>query len=208
MMLRFAKPLTPAAHALVVYSLEVAADDLLDLFDDEGWAANFPRSAACFTRELAHRVLTDMREKLDQTELYMPTDYQWLLLYEALQVYVSVANDNQPDDLMNELRTLAQADDAAYVDFSRVRRRKHRVAIDLDAFLDEFFWDTDFLLEPDVHDELGAEQKQQLGITPELFGVIHRLSPHPDELILRPLSAPDAKASMDDDVSKVDETSP
>jgi hypothetical protein len=207
-MLRFARPLTPAAHALVAYCLEVAADDVRDLYGDDGWAASFPRSAACFTRELARNMLTDLGEKLDQPELYMPTDYHWLLMYEALQVYVSVANDDQPDDLMNELRTLAQADDTAYLDISRVRRREHRVAIDLDAFLDEFFWDMDCLLEPDLHEEFGAEQKQQLGTTPELFGVIHRLPPHPDELILRPPPATDAKASADDDVPKVDETPP
>src|SRR6266542_5390149 len=40
-MLRFQEPLTPAAKFLVGYSLEAAADDLLDLYDDEGWRASF-----------------------------------------------------------------------------------------------------------------------------------------------------------------------
>jgi hypothetical protein len=76
-MLRFQDPLTAAAREIIVYCLEVAADEILDLYErQEAWAAAYPLSATCFTRELARRVLLDLLEKLDAPELYMPTDHQ------------------------------------------------------------------------------------------------------------------------------------
>ena len=77
-MLRFQDPLTPAAREILVYCLEVAADEILDLYEDhEAWAAAYPLSSACFSRELARRVLLEVLDKLDAPEVYVPTDYHF-----------------------------------------------------------------------------------------------------------------------------------
>ncbi len=179
--------LTPAAHALVAYCLEAAADELLDLYaDQEAWNANFPCSAACFRQELAQKVVLDLREKLDRPEEYLLTDYHWLLLCEVLQVYVGLINDYQLPDILGELQAVATAQDSAYIEIHRRSLRGRRVQLDLDGFIDKFFWDTDFLIEPQLFEQLDSEAKQRLATNPELFGVIQRLAPHPDELILQP----------------------
>src|SRR5262245_63539871 len=44
----------------------VAADEIVDLYENhEAWAAAYPLASMCFTRELAHRTLLDLLEKLD-----------------------------------------------------------------------------------------------------------------------------------------------
>ncbi len=60
-MLRFPTPLTAAAREIMVYGLEVAADEIVDVYEDqEAWAAAYPLSAACFTRNLAHNGCRDV----------------------------------------------------------------------------------------------------------------------------------------------------
>jgi hypothetical protein len=49
-----------------------------------------------------------------------------------------------------------------------------------------YFWDTDFLTDAGTFAELPPDAKPQLGFNREAFGVTQRLTPHPDELILRP----------------------
>jgi len=93
-MLRFPSPLTAAATVLFVYCLEVSSDALIDAYEsDEDFGQEYLLSARCFTRELARATLLDMLEKLQCPEEYIPTDYHWLLLYECLQIQLSVLND-------------------------------------------------------------------------------------------------------------------
>jgi hypothetical protein len=180
--LRFQEPLTPAAKYLVDYSLKGAEDELRN-YDADDWAATFPRSAACFSLELAVTTMADLREKLDRPEFYQLTNYHWLLLYEALQLYLAILNDYQIAEENHQLLTLASRGDG-YLKFRRRRGRPSHVTIDFGWFVDKFFWDTDFLELPGVYDQLGPEAKRQLGMTPETFGVIHGMAPHPDELRL------------------------
>jgi hypothetical protein len=58
------------------------------------------------------------------------------------------------------------------------------VTIDFDWFVAQFFWDSDFLESPALYDQLNPRAKQQLGMNPETFGLIHGMVPHPDELRL------------------------
>jgi hypothetical protein len=179
--------LTPAAHALVAYCLEAAADELLDLYaGQEAWNANFPRLSACFRHELAQKVVLGLREKLDRPEEYLLTDYHWLLRYEVMQVYVDLIKDHQLPDILGELQAVATAEDSAYLEIHQRSLRSRRVQLDLDGFIDKFLWDTVFHTEPQLFEQLDSEAKQRLATNPELFGVIQRLALHPDELILQP----------------------
>lgn len=66
-MRRFQEPLTPAAKYLLVYNLEGAEDELAD-FEVDAWVAQFPHSAACFSRELARTTMADLRGELARPE--------------------------------------------------------------------------------------------------------------------------------------------
>jgi hypothetical protein len=185
-MLRFQDPLTPAAREILVYCLAVAADEMIDLYeDDEAWAAASPLSSACFTRELARKVLLDLLDKLDAPELYVPMDYHWLLMYECLKEHITIFNDEPVPSVVQRLRALANEQDAAYLHLLKRPRDTAGLWIGFDEFIDVYFWDTDFLTDAGMFAELSPEAKQQLEFNREAFGVIQRLRPHPDELILK-----------------------
>jgi hypothetical protein len=185
-MLRFQTPLTAAAREIIVYCLEVASDEIVDLYEDhEAWAAAYPLSSACFTGELARRVLLDLLEKLDAPELFVPTDYHWLLVYDCLKEHLALFNDAPVPSVVKRLRILASDQDTAYLHLPKRSRGTAGVWIDFDEFIDVYFWDTDFLTDVGLFDNLTAEAKQHLGVSGEVFGVTHELAPHPDELILK-----------------------
>jgi hypothetical protein len=186
-MLRFQTPLTAAAREILVYSLEVAADEIIDLYEDhEAWAAAYPLASACLTQELARTVLLDLLDKLDAPEWYMPTEYHWLLVYECVKEQIALFNEAPVPSVVTRLRTLASDEDTAYLHLPTRPRGTAGVWIDFDEFIDVYFWDTDFLMKVGLLDQLSPEGKQQLGLSEEVFGVTHALAPHPDELILKP----------------------
>jgi hypothetical protein len=185
-MLRFQTPLTAAAREIIVFCLEVASDEIVDLYEDhEAWAAAYPLSSACFTRDLARGVLLDLLEKLDTPEWYMPTDYHWLLVYECLKEQIALFNDGPVPSVVTRLRTLASDQDMTYLHLPKRSRGTAGVWMDFDAFIDVYFWDTDFLMDVGLLDYLTPDAKQQLRFSGEVFGVTHGLAPHPDELILK-----------------------
>jgi hypothetical protein len=186
-MLRFQTPLTAAAREMLVYCLHVAADETVEWDEDhEAWAAAYPLASACFTPELARRVLLELLDTLDAPELYMPTDYHWLLVYDCLKEQIALFNDAPVPSVATRLRALAGDQDTAYLHLPKRSRGTAGVWIGFDEFVDVYFWDTDFLLDVGLLDHLAPEAKQQLGLSGEVFGVTHALTPHPDELIFKP----------------------
>jgi hypothetical protein len=186
-MLRFQSPLTAAAREIIVYCLEVAADEIVDLYEDhEAWATAYPLASACFTRELARRILLELLDKLNATEWYVLTDYHWLLVYECLKEQIALFNDGPGPSVVERLRTLASDQDTAYLHLPQQSQGTAEVWIGFDEFIDVYFWDTDFLMDIGLLDHLAPETKQQLGLSGEVFGVTHALAPHPDELIFKP----------------------
>jgi hypothetical protein len=159
---------------------------MLDFYEDhKAWAAGYPLASTCFTRELARSVLLDLLEKLDAPELYVPTDYHWLLMYECLKEEIVLFNDEPVPSVVKRLRTLANERDTVYLSLPKRPRGTAGVSIDFDQFIDVYFWDTDFLMDTQIFSGLTPEAKQQLGFSQEVFGVTHRLTPHPDELVLK-----------------------
>jgi hypothetical protein len=186
-MLRFQTPLTPAAREIIVYCLEISADEILDLYeDDAAWATAYPLSSACFTRELARRVLRDLLDRLDAPEWYVPTDYHWLLIYECLKEQIALFNDAPVPSVVKRLRSLANEQDTAYLHLPNRPRGTAGVWMGFDEFIEVYFWDTDFLTDAGTIADLTPEAKPQLGFSREAFGVTHGLMPHPDELRLKP----------------------
>jgi hypothetical protein len=185
-MLRFSAPLTPAATAIIVACLEIAADEIGAFSQSqEEWREAYPLAAACFTPELARATLGDVVTKLRLPEEYVPTDYHWLLLYECLQHQIEVLNDMPPSALVAALTTVATPQDALYLALPTRAQGGAGFALDFDALVDTYFWDTDFLLDAEHFAQLSPDAKAHLGFSPSAFGVIQGLAPHPDELVLR-----------------------
>ncbi len=188
-MLYFPCPLTPAATEVFECALEIAADLAQDDALGGEWAVAYPLSATCFTPEPAREALLDLLEKLRLPQVYAPTSYHWLLMYECLYFQIECFNDDPSLILTERFKASVDAQDAAYLCFSLHSEGREELWIDFDAFIDIYFWDTDFLLDPTTFYQLGAAAKQALGYRADLFSVLSGLTPHPTELVLKRVDA-------------------
>ena len=184
-MLRFAEPLTPAAAEILRCCLEISADLACDDGLGDDWALTYPLSARSFTAQLARDTLLDLLDKLSRPKRYAPTTYHELLMYECLEAEIACFNDGLLPGLFERLKGVAEARDAAYLHFAPRPQAQREGAIDFHAFIDAYFWDTDFLLEPSTFAQMDAPLKARLGYRADLFGALSGLRPHPTELILK-----------------------
>jgi hypothetical protein len=130
------------------------------MLDDE-WAMAYPLSAKCFTRQRACEVLLDLLDKLQLPQEYVPTTYHWLLMYECLHLHIECLNDDPWPDFVDGLKASRVAQDAAYLDFPLDSQGRTGVSIDFESFIDVYFWDTDFLLDPSIFYQLGVPSRQR-----------------------------------------------
>jgi hypothetical protein len=64
-------------------------------------------------------------------------------------------------------------------------------SIDLNDFMENYFLDTSFLIDPDRFNKMNSDEKNKLGLTdPCLFGVINRLVPAEEEMALQKIDNP------------------
>jgi len=96
-------------------------------------------------------------------------DYHWLLLYEVLKNFTEVFND-EPEGVVGGKELV-----------TKYGRKK----VDFHDFIDYYFWDTDFLADPDGMINMGHESRQSMGLNQEAYAVIQRWAPHPEELELK-----------------------
>jgi hypothetical protein len=150
-------------------------------------------------RQQAREVLLDLLDKLRQPQDYVPTTYHWLLIYECLHLHIEGLNDDFGPDFVESLKALREARDAPYLRFRRDAQGRAAFYIDFEAFVEAYFWDTDFLLDPSTFYQLGAPSRQQLGYRADLFGVLSGLLPHPDELVLKTVEEVEAMGSEGED---------
>ena len=166
-MLRFASKPDQIFVLLLVQAIAEAIEDLTleDLSEQQDvLAALMPNSAKLFDAAGVKAQLIFLRDALAKAELYQPTDYHWLLLYEALDAYCLQFNDAACGPLISSYGI------------------EH---IEFDHLVDVFFWDTDFL---DLHiPSLSLEARQAMDVSPETFGLTSGMKPHPEELPTRAL---------------------
>lgn len=148
-------------------SLSLSPEDV-----DEEWRDTFPRAAGVFSVSLAWETLKRLRTAILAPGVYEATDYHWLLVYDALEFHCTVFNDTYSLEAPAEVGP-------------------YRIgAIDFELLINRFFWDLDFLMEPDLLEDIGERGRQMLGVSPELFALAHGLAPHAAELDLMPCAAP------------------
>ena len=198
-MLYVPSALTPAATEILLHCLEMSVDLTRADTPESAWAMACPRSAQCLPRQRARQVLLDLLDKLRQPQTYVPTTYHWQLMYECLACHIECLNDAPWPPIVDALKALRVPQDAAYLAFSRAGHGRESVAIDFEAFIGLYFWDTDFLLDASTYEQLGAAAKQQLGFRADVFGVLSGLLPHPTELVLQTLEEAEAPGPEGED---------
>jgi hypothetical protein len=186
-MLRFETPPDKVLAAILSSALELQKDYVEELIETETgpmsqwWPAAEPMLARFFDPRTAARLIEDLLAASRDTRLYQLTDYHWLVVYRCLETFCDLHNDEAADPT-------GRADVGPYSIGS----------IDFDAIVDRFFWDTDFLMGPELL-ELSADQRRgQLGFSDEAFSIAAGLKPHPSELEIRPVADPDWRGEADE----------
>jgi len=156
-------------HAALTDALEEMEISKEDPKGDPGdFTARYPESAKCFTAALAEKTLKNLFCASQDSALYQLTDYHWLLLYEVLKNFTEVFND-EPEGVVGGKELVT---------------KYGRKTVDFHDFIDCYFWDTDFLADPDGMINMGHESRQSMGFNQEAYAVIQRWAPHPEELAL------------------------
>ncbi len=173
-MLYFEARPDPVFTAILHAALEHTRDRIDDLPSEDWWPNLFPDLASCFTPAAARRTITKLLLASRARHVYRLSDYHWLLVYDCLHLFCEVHND-----LVAEKRGRPQSVGQYQIG-----------PIDFELILEYYFWDTDFLFDPDVISAMGPEGRQQMGISDEVFGVSQGLAPHTDELKLTRVDDP------------------
>ena len=123
----------------------------------------FPELVPLFTRRELVRVIDRLRRaSRDERRRYELTDYHWLVLYVCLQLYCDLHNDGAAGDQVG---------------------RYEIEQIDVDAIVERFFFDTDFLMGATL---LAAEEAApgQLRVTRQAWKIAAGLRPEAKDLRL------------------------
>ena len=165
-MLRFSCRPDKVFHSMLSDALAMALDQLrMEFLEDE--MMPWTKSLSIMGREPLTAEVEKLKDAYHSPKLFMPTDYHFLILYEILEWFIEIYNDD-PGAVGSE-GTLAGV---------RIGR------IDLGGVVDLYFWDTDFLFDPDTLNALTGEGKEMMGFRDTTFGAVNKLAPHADELAL------------------------
>jgi hypothetical protein len=119
------------------------------------WPAAEPMLARFFDPRTAARLIEDLLAASRDTRLYQLTDYHWLVVYRCLEAFCDLHNDEAATD------PTGRADVGPYSIGS----------IDFGAIVDRFFWDTDFLIGPELLELSADQRRRQLGFSDEAFSI-------------------------------------
>lgn len=190
-MLFFQKKPGPVFLEILHSALEIRRDMVRELSKEEGnaerWREDYHVLARCFTPLSLVSMLDCLLTASRDSRVYELTDYHWLVIYDCLEEYCDVVNDD--------------------ASFSPDRMRPvgpYRIGrIDFDHLVEWFLWDIDFLHGDEIVG-MGGEWREDSHISPESYSIAAGLAPHPSELEIKPLGqAPNWDEAEDEPASGV-----
>lgn len=209
-MLRFQETPDKIFIEILKAGMEIVIDEITDLI---GYSENpkvakselrtiLPLAARVFSPVVALKTLRDMLEKLLRPQLYYLNDYHYLLIYDTLQLYSELHND-----MVRTARSKNEKNAAAKIGPYHIEK------IDFDWIEALYFYDTDFLFDPEIMLNLGEEERKGMSFNPETFAITQGLAPHPEELVLKEVTdetyevpeisqhfGPDSRCYPDEDI--------
>jgi hypothetical protein len=134
----------------------------------------FPNASRFGTIAIVNKISRCLLESLViPDKWYQLNAYHFCYLYDSLYGFTeeySYENEEQRKNMFPDL---------------------HGDSIDLNDFMENYFLDTSFLIDPDRFNKMDANEKNELGLTdPCLFGVINRLVPADEEMSLKEIANP------------------
>jgi len=133
-----------------------------------------PNAGRVFNFHTALDTVRAMDAYLRKPELYQLNDYHYLLLYDALLNLCDLHNEAIKDCETEEDR----------IQLSQIGDYLIRELL-FDEMVDIYFFDTDFLLNPDDAFNLGMQGRNGLNVSEETFHISQGFAPHPEELELK-----------------------
>lgn len=152
---------------------EVELLDLIKKHPEEFWGDDltgfYPRSHRFADLPTLRKLLDILREGLEcKKNWYYMNTYHFSLLYDALNRFAYNYNHDSPEEM---LKTLPEMQGKS---------------IYFEQFVDDYFFNTVFLLTEDAYNRMSGEEKEKMGYTcPCQFGAINGLKPCPEEMELR-----------------------
>jgi hypothetical protein len=130
-----------------------------------------PDACKVYNPNTAVDTLKRMLICLERPRLYYLNDYHYLLLFDSLEHFCVVHND-----LVNDAPTSIDREEVSQIGDYFIEK------LLFDEMVDIYFYDTDFLFDPEAILDLGLKGRQQMAINQEAFAITQGLAPHPEEL--------------------------
>ncbi|UCH81428.1 MAG: hypothetical protein JSW20_02135 [Nitrospiraceae bacterium] len=181
-MLRFQTPPDKVFTAILKDSLELIIDEINDAIafskDTEEFIEQLnsllPNASRVFNPKTTISTIKEMLACLEKPQLYYLNDYHYLLLYDTLSNLCDLHND-----AVNDTETQEDRIEASQIGDYNIEE------LLFDEIVDIYFFDTDFLTDPDDMVNLGVEGRKNMAFNEETFAITQGLAPHPEELKLR-----------------------
>lgn len=134
----------------------------------------FPNASRFATISIVNMISKRLLESLVVPDKWFQLNaYHFCYLYDSLYGFTEEYSYESPEQRKNMFPEL------------------NGESIDLNDFMDNYFLDTSFLIDPERFNSMASQEKKDLGLTdPCLFGVINRLVPAEEEIGLKEIENP------------------
>jgi len=159
---------------IVLTGLEVVGDALKepDYSDEDNLSLFSDRIRRMFSRGGLLKEVVSLLDAHSSEELFSISYYRFLMLHEIIENEVDTNNDYLADGSGGTYKGLSLGN------------------IDFGAITDAYFQDTDFPTPPSIFEKIVSDKEVTMGSSEEAFGVIQRLKPHPDGLVMEEIDTP------------------
>jgi hypothetical protein len=175
-MLHWANESTPEFNELLEYVIEFARDIAYDNSKDGSWMNNedwFSCSKIFSDVDSFGNECQNLISAIHSPELLMPTEYHFYLIYNVLETFLDFAIDDPKSEEYRLFMKLGK-------DFKVYTLEDIFLII-----LDYFFWDLDFLMNPEEFNRLNKATKELMDFSDGTFGVVNQLQPTAEELVMK-----------------------
>jgi hypothetical protein len=180
-MLRFQTPPDRPFMAIITRSIGVMIEQIDEFVreaaHEEEAKDNFqwllPNASQVFHPETALNMLRKLLVCHQKPAVYHLNDYHYLLLYDTLEHFCVIHND------MIKMLSSKERDEHSMIGSFYIEM------VRFGDIVDTYFFDTDFLSDPDTMLELGMDGRRELHMNNETFAISQRFAPHPEELEMK-----------------------
>lgn len=152
------------AFKLALTDFTVICPDELD--------AELPNAHRNYSFDCALNTLKELYKYHKHADIWEINDYHYVLLYDILRQFSCIYNDLTKEDDVSE---------ESLIKVGKIEIHE----IDFEQLVEDYFPDTDFLLAQENLLGLSKSVKEQLGLSPETFGVVMGMKPHSEELKIK-----------------------